>query len=414
MNNKTVYDDLLSYKVKTDDVKLITELFIKIQKHDMDITLKDLMHFYNKKINFLRFKKLISVAIEYKIKLPTEKLKNISLSGNDFLNLLAGIISAGKDGLEIKIEDIEYFAKVKINIPDLLFSLKKINKYDNSIILNDFTNCTNCLYKTSEFVDDLIKFKKTDPNISLKKVIKLSFKKDEASSVLNKYTVLRHYSNLFSLSDIIEIKAQGTDVIDFMTALMVAEKHGLKIDKKLLIDISKKKRSLLEVITMSFSPEKNEMKPVRVILNSGLEILLKIKFDLFTKIESYASGSGKEKIKKKITHSLAVAAHKYNSVKDFILDSEHIQKQVEDKVNRLDSAYRINSLSIDDFVIGRDIESEQERKILDSKRKRAIAYNAYKMEIKNPKIKEQHSNNDHHNSHDNHKSDDHHNSDEHH
>lgn len=52
MNEKTVYDELLGYKVKPDDVKAISDLFIDLQEHEVNISLNDLLFFYNKKIKF--------------------------------------------------------------------------------------------------------------------------------------------------------------------------------------------------------------------------------------------------------------------------------------------------------------------------------------------------------------------------
>ncbi|MEA2041010.1 MAG: hypothetical protein U9N85_00470 [Bacteroidota bacterium] len=387
MNKKTVYDELLNYKVKPDDSKLITELFIKAQKNEMNISLKELMMFYGKKINFRKFKKLIEFAIENSVELPINELTEISLTGDDFLNLLSGMINARSEKLEIKTADFVHFAKAKINISELLTALKIINEYDETIVLNDFVNCTNCLYQTSEFVKQLVRLKKTDPNISLKSVIELRFEKNEVSNILKKYSTLTNYSQSFSLSDIIELKTYRIDTIDFIDGLLDAEKQNIAPNKKLLTDLAVKNHGLKHVIAMSYTPEKIEVKPVKIILKSSLELYLKITFNLFTKVETFMTGFGKEETINRLKRTIASHSNKYSSAKDFLSHAEELTTNAENEINKLNSAYRISQLLIRDFVIGRDINTEQDIRILDGKRRREEAIRALKREKEKNKTK---------------------------
>lgn len=379
MNKKTVYDELLGYKVKPQDVKPISELFIELQEHQIPISLKDLLFFYNKKINFNRFKLLISEALDNNLDIPVEKLKKVNLTGNDFLNLIAGIVSAEKEKLEIKISDIEYFAKMKINIPELLESLKKINEFAPDIVLNDFAHCQNCLYESKNFVNQLIELKKFSPDISLKQIISLSFKKDEAPKILSLYKRLKHYHKWFSLNDIIGMKTEGIEVLNFLNGLLLAEKYEIHKTPKRLYDIARKQNDFKHIILENLQPDNIILKPVRIILKSGMILMLKVSYRLFADLEHLLEGMSKPALAETVKNKLNEAAKQYDSVKEFLIDAPQIAQETEKAINTQKPAYRIQSLSILDFIIERSIAAEQEQAVSDFE-KRKFAEEEFKKE----------------------------------
>jgi uncharacterized protein YqfA (UPF0365 family) len=382
MNEKNVYDELLGYKVKADDVKPISDLFILLQEYEVKVSLKDLLFFYNKKINLSRFKKLFTEALEDNVEIPIEWLKEINLTGNDFLNLIDGIISAKKEGLEIKTDNFVYFAKMKISIPDLLKSLKKINSYDDSIVLNDFAECKNCLYESKDFINDLIELKKYSKEISLKQTISLQFNKGEAKKILSAYKQLKHYSKSFSLADIIDMKSQGCKVSDLLNGLILAEKKNIFLEKQLIQKILPKNDSFESFIIDIYTPEKQEIKPVRIILKSGLELLLKIQFLFVAQPQNIANGMNKKQTVVALKKALAETAESIENAKDFLKQSHAVSNAAAQNINKLKPAYTVHSLSIEDYVIGRHIPTEQDTMIWKSKTDREIALQAYLKEHK--------------------------------
>jgi uncharacterized protein YqfA (UPF0365 family) len=382
MNKKNVYDELLGYRVKTDDVKPITDLFILLQDHEVNISLKDLLFFYNKKINLSRFKKLFTEALENNLEIPIDRLKEISLTGNDFLNLVDGIISAKKEGLEIKIDDMVYFAKMKINIPDLLKSLKKINTHDESIVLNDFAQCKNCLYESRSFINDLIELKKYSKEISLKQTIQLQFNKGEANIILSAYKQLESYNKVYSLKEIIDLKSQGFNISDLLNGMLLAEKKNISLEKHLIQKILPKNNSFESFIKDIFTPEKQIIKPVRVILKSGLEILLKIQFLFIAEPQNVADGMNKNATVTAIKKALAETAEDIENAKDFLKQSHAVSNGVQKSINDMKPAYSVHGLSIEDYIIGRHIPTEQDTMIWKSKADREIALQAYLKEHK--------------------------------
>jgi len=59
MNKKTVYDELLGYKIPEEDILKISNTFIFCQQKNIYILLIDLISLYHKKIDIEQFEKLI-------------------------------------------------------------------------------------------------------------------------------------------------------------------------------------------------------------------------------------------------------------------------------------------------------------------------------------------------------------------
>ncbi len=358
-----IYDELLSYKIKEGDLKLITDLFILLQKNKKGISLKDLLFFYNKKINFANFKKIIEASIKNKIDIPFETLKKVNLSGNDFLNFIEGVINAKKEEFKIEVTEIEYFAKMKINIPEVIKSLKLIKKYEPDIKLSDFITCKNCLNDSKNTVNEFIKLKENDKNITLKSIISIDFRKNEISKIIQLYKQLKPNFRKITLKEIIEIKSEGINTINLLQGMVLAQKNNKEIPAtETLVDIAKL-YDFNKVIEDSITPEIKILKPVNVILSSGVVLLLKLKYMLFAQPENYVKGIKKTSIIEIIKKQLKEAAKQYATAKDFMINASEICLKIENHINGQKPAYTIHNLDIQDFIIERDIVKEQENAI---------------------------------------------------
>ena len=62
MNKETVYKDLLSYKIPEDDLKIIAEVFIYLQNHDINLLLTDLIKIYLNKSKIISLPSVLLIT----------------------------------------------------------------------------------------------------------------------------------------------------------------------------------------------------------------------------------------------------------------------------------------------------------------------------------------------------------------
>ncbi len=391
MNKQNIYDELLSEKTNEADIKIIVDLFIMLQEKKLQISLKDIMSIYKKSINFKLFKDIITEAIDNETDIPIDTLKNTKLTGSQYLSFTKAVISAKQKKIKIEISDIEHFTKKRIDAIEVLNHIHELQKHEAGITIKDFINCENCMYHNQQSIKWLIELKKMSSDVSLKNLIHVKFKEDEIAKTLALYKRLSIYNKYLNIKDIITLKLQGIDQINFLSALILCEKNDLEFDIKHLINISKKEYDLKAVISNTCTVENITVKPIKVILKSGTTLLLKINYNLTASPIDFVKGMKKPKIKEVIKRQIHHEAMNYQSIKELLENSSAICEKTEQKINSEKPAYQIKSLVIQDFIIENNV-IPHETQIQADMEKRKIA----KMEFQKEHSKHHHKTSSHH------------------
>ena len=369
MIKKTVYDELLSYKIPEDDVKKITDSFIFSQKSKFNILLEDIIFFYKKKVDIERFTKVMQKALDENIEIPFAYLKESKLIRNDFINLFEGWFYAKKKKLKVSIEELEVFAKTKINIIKLVDALLNLRKYDEDVSLSDFLNCSIFYHKTNSLVDVLIELKNIEPEISFKEIICLNYAPYEIKSLINIYKKINSFNKDISIKLLFALKKNGQNVNNIFEAAVYAQENELSVDLDHIINIDRRGLNVKEIISCIVKPKTTELKPVSAILKKGLEILLKIKVKTIVELKKLSYGIDEEFLFSKINELYKAEVHKFNDFREVSGNVQKISNFVYDKLKKYKTAYKILSVSIEDIAVGKNIKLEEELQIMTIERK---------------------------------------------
>ncbi len=369
MIKKTVYDELLSYKIPEDDVKKIADSFIFAQKSKFNISLEDIIFFYKKKVDIERFNDIMQNAGIAKIEIPFSDFKKSKLIRNDFINLFDGWFYAEKNKLKVSIGELEIFAKTKINLIKLIDALLKLRKYDKDISLKDFLNCNIFYHKTGSLVDVLIELKNIDPEISFKEIISLNYAPYEIKSLINIYKKFVEFKKNLTIKSLFLLKKNGQNVNNIFEAAIYAQENELTLNLDHLINIDKKGFDVKEIISYVVKPKTSELKPVSAILKNGLEILLKIKVKTIVELKRLNEGIDEEFLFSKVNELYKAEVHKFGDFREVSGNVQQISNCVYDNLKNYKTAYKILSISIEDIAIGKNVKLEEELQIMKIERK---------------------------------------------
>jgi uncharacterized protein YqfA (UPF0365 family) len=369
MIKKTLYDDLLSYKISADDIKTITDTIIFAQENDIKINLNDIISLHFKKIDINKLFKILQNAVENNVKPDMPEFIKLERGKDEFINHLSGWVYSKIKNIDTSIEELKIFAESKINIVNLIDNYTELFKIDQTLSIADFSKCKFCLYRQDKFFSILKKLKKADNNISLKQILTTRLQTNDLEEI---YILFRKASNLknnLSLHQLSELKSKNFNIKEIVEALIIAEDQKLNISPETIFSIANKGFNIKEIVISSFKNETYILKPVAVILKSNIEILLKISILTKADIENFTSGISKDFMNLKIIELFKSEFGKFKSINEIHPKLSEISDNVNTKINKLKTAYKVIGITIQDIDYGRNLSDEFELKNLELKRK---------------------------------------------
>lgn len=360
MNEKTVYKELLSYKILPEDVNKIANSFIFAQKNDYKVTLGDFINLYHRKINIVAFDAILQKSKKRNLKIPFDKFKNTKLTRNDFTNLLEGWYYAAKNKVNFLFSELEFFAQSKINLIKLIDAVLLLKKADKTIELKDFVNCKSCLFKTNELVKSLINLKKTDENISLKQIIKENYTTPELDVLTNVYNQFKALKPEITLTKVIELKKRGFNIEHIAHALKIAAGNEIKLSFDKILSLSERGINVKEIANDSVIPRITELKPISTVIKSGLEILFKIKIKTIICLNNTSLSFDINMLFTEIKKELKEEVYKFDNFQHVYSNSEKIAELITGKLQKNKTIFKLLETEVADIAIGRNLILEEE------------------------------------------------------
>lgn len=397
MIKKTIYDDLLSYKISSDDIKIITETIIYAQENDIKLKLDDIIALHSKKVGIKKIKLIIQKAVENNVKPDISDFFKFEHRKEEFINHFGGWVYAKIKKINTSIEELNVFAKSKTDIINLIDNFVELKGIEKELVLKDFTKCKFCLYKQGRFFQILKKLKHIDKKISLKNLLKIKLQPYDLDEI---YLLYKNASNLkikLTIEQLALLKTKRYDIKNIVEALIISEEHKLRISSDTIYDIASKGHDVKEVVAHSFNPKAYILKPVSVVLKSNIEILLKISILIKSDIDNFTSGISYEFMNLKIIELFKSEFGKYENLNEVYHNLALISENVTKNTAKLNTAYKVISITVEDIDYGRNLNDEFElknlqmqRKIVEEKAKISEAVNKVKTFNQKEDIKNEH------------------------
>ena len=359
MNKKTVYDELFGYKIPEDDVIKISNTFIFCQEKSNNILLIDLIHLFHKKIDFEQFERLIHKAHDNKVVIPIDLLIKSSLYKNDLINLFQGWIYALSNQLQPEFSELEYFAIHKTNISYLIDSVISLNKYDNTVSLVDFKNCTFAQLKPKEYSKALINIYLSDEKISIKQLISFKYTLEQLINFYQLFLKIKNKDVKLTISDLINFSKQGLNAQNIVTGILLSISKKINLSQEEIIAIEELKEIPADVIKLSYTPVNEELKQITAVVEKGYEVIFKVELKTTINLSKFFTGYKKNELFRKINNIFISEIFQY---KDFVTvksQSFEISQKVLEKLQNENSIYNILSITILDIIIGKNLIAEQ-------------------------------------------------------
>jgi len=368
MKPKTVFDELLSYKIPQDELKLVADAFISLQEAGVPVPLEDLIQMYRKRANIKEFAELSALAAKENLILPVSDFREAKLSRDEYTNLLRGWIHAQKIKIETSFDDLAKLAKTKLDLVLIINSLAELKELEPSISFAEFTACKYCLFKTEKLIKAYQKLKKTDKGIDLRYIFNANLDPSVITGIIDIHEKLKSYNSKIELKSLFTLKLSGVDVDKLSSAVLKAKEYGLEVNWDTALRIEKKTKNIAHVIDAALSPETLTYKPVYTVLKNGTELILKIKIRREPCIEDYLNGIYGNLLVSKLKDVVKEVIAEYDSVQEIFLNSSNITEHILKNMEKVTTSYKITDFVIDDIEVGHNLKNEEILRELRDKR----------------------------------------------
>lgn len=359
MKQKNVYEELLSYKIPQDEVKIVADAFIRIQDAGIPMLLTDLISMHHKKADIKTFAELAAESFADGTAFPVTEFKRAKISRDEYINLLKGWIHAKKIGIDATFDDLARLAKTKTDIVFLLDKYLEFRDIEDKISFAEFVACKFCLFKTERLVAVFGKLKQTDATLALKPIFSLNYDPQILFNIIDLYAKAQLFEKNLTIQQLFNLKIKGTDIDKLVKSLQRAKEFGVMIEWGTALKIEQKTRNIDSVVEAELTPKAEIIKPVQTILKGGLELILKLKILRKPNFENYLAGIYGDLLRAKIKDILKEEVAQYESVQDVYAHSTAIAEHVLERLGKLNSSYFITDFVIEDIEIGKNVKAEE-------------------------------------------------------
>ncbi len=366
MNNKTVYDELLSYKISKEDAKHIAESFILLQSSNVKILLADLIKIFYKKVELAPFCKALVLAKEKNIKIPLQKLIKSELIREDLQGMTDGLIYAAENKLDTDFDDLLYFAKNKTKLTELLKTFATLNTADPSILISDLKNSNFFLYSPKELKESILQILKADKTISAREIIFSEILPSKINEVVRLYGITKKYKTKISAGELLQLHNDGINIKSLIEAVNLSEKNNLKVSFKDIVQYELSESTATEIINHALVPVNKQLKPLTGVTKDGTEVVVKFTVSTLSDLKYYSKAANFAFFISKIKQNAAAEISKYENYNAVNSHLPQISEKIKADFAKMKNAFILVDITINDTDIGRNIETENEIKRLNA------------------------------------------------
>jgi len=367
MNKKTVYDELLSYKIPKGEAKNIADSFISVQEKGIDILLADLIKFFYKKIELDKFCKTLISAKEKNIPIPLKELLNSELTKEDLLGMADGILYSGIHKLGVGFSDLIHFAKNKTCLTELLKAYSDLKLLDESISLKDLKESNFFLYKPSDLATWVGKICSMDKEVSPQEIIYSRILPVEIEEVLRLHSITKRYKTKISAGELLLLHADNIKIESLIDAVKLAEKNNLKIPFQDIVQYEQSESNAATIINHALIPLNTEIPPLCGVTKDGTEVVVKFTVSTLSDLKYYSKAANFVFFLSKIKQHAVSEISKYKNYNDVNIHLPQISAKIKADFAKTKDAFILIDITINDTDIGRNIEAESEIKRLTAK-----------------------------------------------